>query len=139
MTYLIRDFEKELLEQRVEELEKVIETIRTEYNDIPIKLDVTYSYNNMYEIIKEHPELIDRTKKVMKENDIDPITKPIRGGTDGVDISFNGIPCPNLGTGGHNFHSVYEYIAVEEIEQTTNLLISIVKEFSKDNNKQMTK
>ena len=139
MTYLIRDFEKELLEQRVEELEKVIETIRTEYNDIPIKLDVTYSYNNMYEIIKEHPELIDKTKKVMKENDIDPITKPIRGGTDGVDISFNGIPCPNLGTGGHNFHSVYEYIAVEDIEQTTNLLISIVKEFSKDNNKQMTK
>lgn len=139
MTYLIRDFHKELLEQRIEELEKVIETIRTEYNDIPITLDVEYTYNNMYEIIENKKELIDITKKVMKDKDITPITKPIRGGTDGVNISFNGIPCPNLGTGGHNFHSVYEYIAVEDMEKASELLISIVKEFAKDKNKQIIK
>ena len=131
MTYLIRDFDKELLEQRIEELEKIIDTIRTEYNDIPISIDVENTYSNMKEAIEENPILIEKTKEVMKKIGIEPITKPIRGGTDGADISFKGIPCPNIGTGGHNYHSIYEYIAVEDMEKTTELLIALVRELSK--------
>jgi len=131
MIYLIRDFDKELLEQRVEDLEKIIDTIRTEYNNIPIRLDVEYTYSNMKKAIEKNPVLVDKTKEIMNSNGITPITKPIRGGTDGADISFKGIPCPNLGTGGHNYHSIYEYIAVEDMEKTTELLISLVRELSK--------
>lgn len=131
MIYLIRDFDKELLEKRVEDLEKIIDTIKTEYNNIPIRLDVEYTYSNMKEAIEKNPVLVDKTKEVMNSNGITPITKPIRGGTDGADISFKGIPCPNLGTGGHNYHSIYEYIAVEDMEKTTELLISLVRELSK--------
>ena len=131
MTYLIRDFDKKGLEKRIETLRNIIDTVRKEYDNIPITLDVEHPYDNMSEIIKDNPVLIDKTKEVMNSNGITPITKPIRGGTDGVDISFKGIPCPNIGTGGHNFHSVYEYIAVEDMEKATELLISLVRELSK--------
>ena len=131
MTYLIRDFDKKCLEQRIETLRNIINIVKKEYDNIPITLDVEYTYDNMNEVFKDNSVLIDKTKEIMNSNGITPITKPIRGGTDGVDISFKGIPCPNIGTGGHNFHSIYEYIAVEDMEKATELLISLVKGLSK--------
>ena len=139
MTYLIRDFDKEKLEQRINKLKDIVTNVRKEYNNIPINYNVTYSYDNMYEVIKNNFMIIEKTKNAMKENEIEPIITPIRGGTDGVSITFKGIPCPNIGTGGHNYHSIYEYIAVEDMEKVTDLLVSIIKEFSKEKNKQYTK
>ena len=86
----------------------------------------------MLEIINQYPSLIDQTKQAISETGITPFIKAIRGGTDGTDISFNGIPCPNLGTGGHNFHSVYEYACIEEMEETAKLLVSEGKEDRND-------
>ena len=75
-------------------------------------------------------ELIDRAREAMEELDIAPIVTPIRGGTDGARLSFMGIPCPNLCTGGHNFHGKYEFICVQSMERIVELLIRIVKKFA---------
>ena len=85
----------------------------------------------MYEKIKDNTKFIDVTKEAIEELGIDVLEIPIRGGTDGTDISYNGIPCPNIGTGSHNFHSVYEYVCLEDMEQTKDILINIVKKFAK--------
>ena len=81
--------------------------------------------------MEKEPTLISNTLTAMKEVDIQPLILPIRGGTDGCSISYKGIPCPNLGTGGHNFHSTYEYICLEDMVKTSELLIQIVKQFAK--------
>lgn len=91
----------------------------------------------MYDVIKEEDTLITGTINAIKSVNIEPLILPIRGGTDGTKISYEGIPCPNLGTGGHNFHSIYEYVTVEDMNNTRDILISIVKEFSKNNKKQI--
>ena len=88
-------------------------------------------YYNMQEIVSNNKDLIDNTILAMEQANIKPLITPIRGGTDGAEISYNGIPCPNIGTGGHNFHSIHEYVCVEDMEKTADLLISIVKQFSK--------
>ena len=82
--------------------------------------------------------LIDNAIAAMKTLNVTPIIEPIRGGTDGATLSYMGLPCPNLGTGGHNFHSVYEYICVEDIEKTTEILISIVRKFAKTKDQNLT-
>ena len=84
----------------------------------------------MKEVIRDHMELIDRAREAMEELDITPIVTPIRGGTDGARLSFMGIPCPNLCTGGHNFHGKYEFICVQSMERIVELLIRIVKKFA---------
>ena len=93
----------------------------------------------MLEIIEQYPELIERTKTAIEKTGTDVFIKAIRGGTDGTDISFNGIPCPNLGTGGYNYHSVYEYVCLEDMERVVEILISIVKSFAKTNKNTLTK
>ena len=87
------------------------------------------SYYNMREIIEQHMHLVENAKASMEELDIEPIIQPIRGGTDGARLSFMGLPCPNLGTGGHNFHSRFEYACVESMEKNTELLIKIAEKY----------
>ena len=84
----------------------------------------------MKNTIEKDLTCVDIVTTSMKKIGIEPIIIPIRGGTDGADLSEMGIPCPNIGTGGHNFHSIYEYITLEDMEKTTDILISIVKEAS---------
>lgn len=88
------------------------------------------SYYNMKEVILEHFHLIENAKKAMEELSINPIVVPIRGGTDGARLSFMGLPCPNLCTGGHNYHGKYEYVCVESMEQVTELLVKIAAIYS---------
>ena len=89
----------------------------------------------MLEVISKESSLIESTTEAISNTSVTPQIIPIRGGTDGTDISFQGIPCPNLGTGGHNFHSIYEYIALEDMEKTSEILISIIKQFTKNKTK----
>ena len=96
------------------------------------QLNIKDTYRNMFEVINKEESLINGTKSAINDLEIDVMVLPIRGGTDGTNISFQGIPCPNLGTGGHNFHSVYEYICLEDMEKVSEILISIIKRFSKD-------
>lgn len=130
MKYLIRDFDKNSFRKRKELLSKIVEQLNKKYKNC-IKLDIKDSYYNMYDVIKKEEKLINNTINAIKKTGITPLILPIRGGTDGTSISYKGIPCPNLGTGGHNFHSIYEYICVEDMENTSEILISIIKEFSK--------
>ena len=131
MKYLIRDFDKENFEKRKVILKTIIDQLNNKYNNC-ISYKINDQYFNMYKVINSNKDLIDNTVLAMKQVDVEPLIIPIRGGTDGTEISYNGIPCPNIGTGGHNFHSVYEYICMEDMEKTVDVLISIVKQFSKN-------
>lgn len=137
MKYLIRDFDKKNFKHRKELLETIVNSLNKKYGNT-ISLKTKDTYYNMYEVIKDEQIIIDTTLSAIKELNIKPQIVPIRGGTDGTDISYSGIPCPNLGTGGHNFHSTSEYIALEDMEKTTEILISIINKFSKKNTKQKT-
>lgn len=90
---------------------------------------MTDSYYNMKEKIASHMYLIDKAKACMEKLGITPIITPIRGGTDGARLSYMGLPCPNLCTGGHNFHGKYEYIPAESMEKVTRLLVEIASSF----------
>lgn len=132
LEYLIRDFDKEKFNNRKEILKKIVNNLNEKYNNC-IKLDIKDTYYNMYDVIKEENTLITGTINAIKSVNIEPLILPIRGGTDGTKISYEGIPCPNLGTGGHNFHSIYEYVTVEDMEKISEILIAIVREFAKNN------
>ena len=85
----------------------------------------------MGDIIKDHMEIVDYAKKAMENLNIKVIEQPIRGGTDGSKLSFMGLPCPNIFTGGYNFHGIYEFIPIEDMEKASNVIIEIIKEISK--------
>lgn len=130
MCYLIRDFTKEGFKKRKEQLNLIISKLNKEYNNCII-LEIKDTCYNMKEIIEKNYECIELVFEAMKKSKIEPQVMEIRGGTDGAVISFKGIPCPNIGAGGHNFHSVYEYITVEDMEKVSELLINIVKCYAK--------
>lgn len=129
MKYLIRDFDNKNFNNRIETLELIIKELNFKFNNC-IELEICKSYSNMHEIISKNKEVVDIALDVIKNLNIGSYILPIRGGTDGVTISFNGIPCPNIGTGGYNFHSIYEYAVLEDMEKTVDILISIVDSFS---------
>lgn len=124
---LIRDFNKEHFESRKRFIEDLISRLNEKY-DNRIKLTLTDSYYNMRNIIEQDMSVVDIATSAMNSLEIEPIIIPIRGGTDGADATYNGLPCPNIGTGGHNFHGTHEYIAVEDMEKVTGILIEMVKE-----------
>lgn len=138
MKYLIRDFDKNNFEKRKQVLSSIVENLNKKYHNC-IELDIKDSYRNMFEIINKETSLVEETKSAINNLGITPQIIPIRGGTDGTNISFLGIPCPNLGTGGHNFHSIYEYICLEDMAKTSEILISIIKQFSQTKCRKKTK
>lgn len=131
MKYLIRDFDKENFEKRKQILMGIVEKLNEKYDNC-IEINIKDTYRNMKEIIDKYPFMVESTLKAISNVGITPEVVPIRGGTDGTNISFMGIPCPNLGTGGNNFHSVYEYICLEDMILAGEILISIVKEYKEN-------
>ena len=127
LDFLIRDFDKNNFEKRKSVMEEIVKRLNIKY-DNRIKLTIKDSYYNMKNIIEEDMSIIDTAINAMKGIGIEPIIVPIRGGTDGAEATYNGLPCPNLGTGGHNFHSTHEFISVEDMEKVTDILIAMVKE-----------
>ena len=91
-----------------------------------VTVELKDSYRNMKEIVEQHPEILDRAKKAFSANGVEPIVQPIRGGTDGARLSFEGLPCPNLSTGGYNFHGRKELIPVPSMEKMVDVLVSLV-------------
>lgn len=124
---LIRDFDKGHFEYRKNVLREVVDRLNKKYDDC-IKLEIKDTYYNMKEIIENNMEIVDNVKAAMEKVGITPLTTPIRGGTDGTDLTYRGIPCPNIGTGAHNFHGVNEYVALEDMEKNVQVLIEIVKQ-----------
>lgn len=129
MEYLIRDFDRENFERRKEMMRAIVDELNEKYNNA-IKLDIKDTYYNMFETFKD-TGIVKEIEAAILNVGVQHCVESIRGGTDGTQISFMGIPCPNLGTGGHNFHSIYEYICLEDMEKTVEILVSCVKQLSK--------
>ena len=123
--YIIRDHDRDKFEKKKELFLRVGEFLNGKYGEGTFEIDLKDSYYNMKEIIEEHMHIVDNAKEAMEELGISPMVVPIRGGTDGARLSFMGLPCPNLCTGGANFHGRFEYACVDEMEMIVELLIKI--------------
>jgi tripeptide aminopeptidase len=130
-TYIIRDHDKAKFEEKKERFQKIADYLNAKYGEGTFKVTIKDSYYNMKEKIEPHMHLIDNAKKAMEEIGITPLVVPIRGGTDGARLSYKGLPCPNLCTGGHNFHGRYEYVSIQSMEKVVNLLLKISELYSK--------
>ncbi len=127
LEYIIRDFDADNLSQRKELMLSTAGMLNVRYGEGTVDIKITDSYRNMYEKVSLHPEIIDRAKAAFTENGVEVIMTPIRGGTDGARLSWEGLPCPNLSAGGHNFHGRFEYIPVQSLEKMTDVIISLVR------------
>lgn len=127
LTYILRDFETEGINNRKSKLKNVEEKLNSKYGDGTVEVILKDQYKNMKEIIDKYPEVMERAKKAMEALDIVPELVPIRGGTDGSRLSFMGLPCPNIFTGGYNFHGKYEFTVVSYMELACKTIIEICK------------
>ena len=131
LKYIIRDHDKIKFEHKKYEAERIAAHINQTRNGKWINVKVTDSYYNMREKIEPVMHIIDLAKKSMEEVDVVPIIKAIRGGTDGGRLSYMGLPCPNIFTGGHNFHSRFEYIPIQSMEKAVDVIVKIVENVAK--------
>ncbi|MHA4988609.1 peptidase T [Cetobacterium somerae] len=129
--YIIRDHSKEKFLEKKELIENAVKYLQGKYKDAEIILTLKDSYYNMREMIEPVYHIVDLVKNAMIEVGIKPIIKPIRGGTDGARLSFKGLPCPNIFTGGHNFHGKFEFIPIESMEQSVKVILKIVEILSR--------
>lgn len=131
MDYLIRDHDMDKFTQKKELFASAAEFLNKKYGEGTVELKIRDSYYNMKEKIEPYKYLIDIAKEAMEEVGITPEVSPIRGGTDGARLSYMGLPCPNLCTGGYNFHGKFEFIPVQSMEKVVELLLTIVRKFEK--------
>lgn len=123
--YIIRDHDKDKFEQKKETFLRIGAYLNEKYGKDTVQIDMKDSYYNMREIIEQHMQLIENAKAAMEETGVNPIVVPIRGGTDGARLSYMGLPCPNLCTGGHNFHGRFEYICADSMEKIVEILLKL--------------
>lgn len=131
LNYIVRDHDKNLFEARKNTLRLIEKDLNEKWGEGTVTLTITDQYRNMNEIIAGCMHLIDNAKAACVAADVTPLVIPIRGGTDGCQLSFKGLPCPNLGTGGHAYHGPYEHITVEGMNKSVNVIMEIVKLYAK--------
>ena len=129
--YIIRDHDKDYFEMRKNTLRLIEKDLNAKWGEGTVKLTITEQYKNMSEIIAGCMHLIENAKQACVNANVAPQILPIRGGTDGCQLSFKGLPCPNLGTGGHAYHGPYEHITVEGMDQATDIVLELVKIYAK--------
>lgn len=129
--YIIRDHDREKFENKKENFLRIADLLNLKYGEKTFEIEMKDSYYNMKEIIEKHMHLVDNAKEVMEELGVEPIVVPIRGGTDGARLSYMGLPCPNLGTGGQNFHGRFEYACADEMEMIVKLLVKLAEKYGK--------
>ena len=125
--YIVRDHDFDLFKEKKEYMQRAADYMNVKYGEGTVNLRMEDSYYNMRQQIEPHYFLIENVLKVYEKLDIEPKIQPIRGGTDGSRLSFMGLPCPNLGTGGHNFHGHFEYVCVQSMEKCVEVLIELAK------------
>ena len=125
--YIIRDFDREGLENRKAFMQKLVDDMNAGLKHGSVELKLTDSYYNMREMVEPYPHIIDLAKQAMEVCDVEPLIKPIRGGTDGARLSFMGLPCPNIFTGGYNFHGIHEFTSVEMMEKSVQVIVKIAE------------
>ena len=131
LEYIIRDHDLELFEKRKKLIQKIANDFNNKYNQEIIKVEIKNQYFNMKEKITPVMHIVDMAEEVMKDLGITPLIKAIRGGTDGSQLSYKGLPCPNIFAGGHNFHGRFEYVPVESMIKATEVIIGIAKKVIK--------
>lgn len=127
MQYILRDHDKTKIAEKKQQFLKAAEEMNARYGEGTVEIELKDSYFNMKEVIENHMYTVERAKKAMLDIGITPNIVPIRGGTDGARLSFKGLPCPNLCTGGENFHSRFEFVSIESMEKIMELLLRIIK------------
>ena len=130
MKYFIRDFDRRSFDARAQKLRDIAEEMNKKYGEGKVEVEIVESYYNMREKIEPCMQLIDYAKAAIEYAGITPIVSPVRGGTDGARLSFKGLPCPNLGTGGHAFHGVFEHITVEGMDKAVLIVKDIIRQFA---------
>lgn len=134
MDYIIRDHDREIFEQRKIKMQEIADALNAKYGEGTVEICIKDSYYNMKEILVHHMHLVDNAKEAMRQVGITADVLPVRGGTDGSRLSFMGLPCPNLGTGGYAYHGPYEHITKEGMETATKVIEKIIELYAKGEN-----
>lgn len=129
--YMIRDHDKSLFESRKETMEKAAQTIRARHGENSCAIDIQDTYYNMREVIVEHFHLVEHARAAIHAVGLEPVSQPVRGGTDGASLSFRGLPCPNLGTGAFYIHGPNEFTSVERLDRAVKVLKAVVAQYAK--------
>jgi len=127
LSYIIRDFDKEHFSARKEVMNKLTAELNAQHGEGTILVEIKDQYYNMREKVEPMMHIVDIAEEAMKNIGIKPLIKPIRGGTDGSQLSYKGLPCPNIFAGGHNFHGRYEYVPVESMIKATEVIVKIAE------------
>lgn len=127
VNYIVRDHDKATFEKRLDTLRGIEQKMNEKYHADTVKLNIQHSYSNMLEVIEKNEYVVAIAKKAIKNVGPEPVSRPVRGGTDGARLSFMGLPCPNLGTGGYGFHGPFEHISVEGMDTAVSVIKEIVK------------
>ncbi|MCD8158478.1 MAG: peptidase T [Clostridiales bacterium] len=127
LEFIIRDFDRDNFEKRKNLFKKITDRLNEKYGKNTVCLDMGDSYYNMKEVIDKYPKVKDIALKAMEQAGVKPEILPTRGGTDGSRLSFEGLPCPNIFTGGHNYHGPYELVVLESMEKAMMTIVNIVK------------
>lgn len=131
VSYIIRDHSAERFEQRKRFMWSAVDFLRAKYGGDVIDLTLKDQYYNMRKMVEPHPQVIDRALEAMRQADVEPLVRPIRGGTDGSRLSFMGLPCPNLFTGGMNFHGKFEYCSLTTMQKAVRVLVNLAALWAK--------
>ena len=127
---LLRDFELEGLETKERLLRDLAASTEQQFPGVSVRVEVKDNYKNMKEVLRHHPHLVENAFEAARRAGLTPFMMPIRGGTDGSKLTFRGLPCPNIFTGGHNFHSKLEFNSRRGLEKTTETLVHLVQIFA---------
>ena len=127
LSYIIRDHDKNLFESKLNKLRTLEVEMNQKYGANTVELKITHSCENMIAVIEQNMHVVDLAKDAIFAVGLEPISLPVRGGTDGARLSFMGLPCPNLGTGGYGFHGPYEHVSIDSMERVVNILKEIIR------------
>lgn len=125
--YIIRDHDRKLFEEKKQMMNAIVEFMNKKYGSERVTIEIKDQYANMREKVEPVYYIVEKAEKAMIEAGVTPLVKPIRGGTDGANLSFKGLPCPNIFAGGHNFHGKYEFIPIESMIKAVEVIVNIVK------------
>ncbi|GLP97089.1 peptidase T [Paraferrimonas sedimenticola] len=127
MHYILRDFDSDGMARRKAFMKEKVAQLNQQLSGGSVSLEITDSYFNMKAMVEPHQQIIDIAKRAMQNLNIEPLIKPIRGGTDGAQLSFKGLPCPNIFTGGYNFHGIHEYASLDQMELAAKTIVEICR------------
>ena len=131
ISYIIRDHDSEKFEQKKVFMWSCVDLLQTKYGEGVLKLTLKDQYFNMRKMVEPHPHVIDKAVEAMRMADVEPVIKPIRGGTDGARLSFMGLPCPNIFAGGMNFHGKFEYCSLNTMQKAMQVIINLAQLWAK--------